>query len=135
MAARPVHNFGEFLPIGNLVKRQGFNGRAGDNQSVKIIIAYIVELAIEPAQIPSFGIARRIACCCHQDHFNLQRRIAEKPRKLDFSIALFWHQIKQKQPQRADILTRCRFLWHHIDLLGIQGFQRWQIIWHPNRHR
>jgi hypothetical protein len=54
---------------------------------------------------------------------------------LDFGIELFWHQIKQQQPQRPDVLTDGLLLRNDINRFGMQRFKRGQIIRYSNWHR
>ena len=134
MCPRPVHDLGQLFPIGDLFEGKPLDRRAGHDQRIEELILHILKAPVEAAQIGRLGMARRVARRGHQDQFDLQRRIAEQAGELDLRLLLFRHQVQQEQPQRPDILTKRLFLRHHIDLLGKQVFEGWQIVWHLDGH-
>ena len=79
-------------------------------------------------------MARRVARRRHQDQLDLQRRIAEQAGELNLRFLLFRHQVQQQQAQRPNVLAKRLLLRHHVDLLGKQVVQSWQIVRHLDRH-
>ena len=104
--ARPFQYFRQFRPVGDILEREAFDGGAGHNQGVEKLVTDILEPAIEAAQISGFRVTRRVGGRCHENQFNLKRRIAKKAGELDLRFPLLRHQVQQQQPQRPDILAK-----------------------------
>ena len=135
MALRPVEDFHQFRPVIDLIKRHCFDRCTSDQDRVKELITNIIKPAIIAAQIPLFGIFGRIAGCCHQRQFNLQRRVAQQPRKLNFRFFLFRHQIEQQDTQWPDILTHRFIADDQIDVFFFQNGTGRKVMLNFDGHR
>jgi hypothetical protein len=54
---RPLQHLFDLRPVGNIVKFNQTQRRAGDDQTVKVLVANIVEVAVEVIQVFTWRIA------------------------------------------------------------------------------
>ena len=92
----PFHDCAQFLPIGDLLKRQLFHRCAGDDHAVVAAVFDLVKGLVELYQVLRRGVCRLIAGRIQEVDLDLQRRIAQQPEKLGFGNDLGWHQIEQQ---------------------------------------
>ena len=114
MSLGPVENLREFVPIGDVLERQGLNRRTGNDEAVKLAILNLIPGMVEGDEVILRRVARHMAADAHQSQLHLQRRRADKAGDLGFSLDLVRHQIEQRNPHRANILTRCDGFIEHL---------------------
>ena len=66
-------------------------------------------------------IARLMLAHPDKTEINLQRRGPDQAGKLYLCLNFFWHQIEQRNPQRADILPGGLIFIHHHHALTCKG--------------
>ena len=80
------------------------------------------------------GIQRQMAVHFHKGHVHLQRRIGQRPKKLQLRILFDRHKIQNTDLQWADILVHRTIFVHHENIFIIQNLSGRQITLYFNRH-
>ena len=75
-----------------------------------------------------------VALSVHQLHLDLQRSVAQQPRKLRLRFDFGRHQVKHKQLERTYILGYGARLRHNKYILLCKSFHRRKLIRNFNRH-
>ena len=134
-AVRPVHNFFQFVPIVDLLKFEVFHGSAGNNHSVITVAAEFVECFIKFQQMIAADMRARMSSGAHKINVKLKRRLGKKPQKLSFRLDFFRHQIQNYQPQRANLLFFCIFVFQRKNSFRTENFARGQSGRYFDRHK
>ena len=134
---RPFHNGTQLVPIGNLFKLHLLHRSAGDNHSVKVLLANILKNLIEFEQVVGRGIFGGVGSGLQKLHIHLKRRIAEHTQQLAFGINFFRHQIENQNPQSTDVLRACAFFGHDKDVFLLKRVPCRKVVgnidWHKER--
>jgi len=93
MGFAPFHDFHQLVPIFHLFKFHLFDGRACDNQTIPILLLYLVEGFIEGKQMILRCVFGFVASGMNQLQLNLQGGIAQETGKLCFGIDFCRHEV------------------------------------------
>ena len=93
MGFAPFHDFHQLVPIFHLFKLHLFDGRACDNQTIPILLLYLVEGFIEGKQMILWCVFGFVASGMNQLQLNLQGGIAQETGKLCFGIDFCRHEV------------------------------------------
>ena len=119
---RPSEHIFEFLPIRNVGKLHGLDGRARNHQPVELRARglYLVERVIERAQMLDRRILRVVSLGTQKNDIRLQRRIGYKPQQLRFGIDLIRHEVEYSELERTDILQRGAVVGHDEHVFALE---------------
>ena len=108
----PVHEFDELGPVVDRLKVHALDRSARDDHAVELLIADVCEGLVEALKMALGGVAAHVRA-----HVNeLQRRVAQKARKLRLGRDLVGHQIDEHDAQRTDVLSAGALLAHDEDV-------------------
>src|SRR5215218_10083323 len=82
VALGPVENAPELVPIGDALEFEQFDGRAGDDEAIELLVPYAFPIAIEGQHVLGRGILRRVRGDLDEGHLDLKRGSADKPCEL-----------------------------------------------------
>ncbi len=120
----PVDHAFDLRPVGNIAEIDQPQRRAGDDQTVEVLVLDILEVTIEVVQMLGRRVLRFAAVDTQQLDINLQRRVGQQAQKLVFRFDLLWHQVEDQHFQRPDFLCFCPRGCHHEDILTAQEIDR-----------
>ena len=130
----PLHDLAQLVPVFHLLKGHLLHRRAGDDESVKVLIPEFVERLVEGDHVIFGSVFRFVGVGVHQHQLHLQGRVAQQAAELCFRVDLGRHQVQQHDLQRTDVLRDGAGLGHHENIFFGQRFGRGQIIGYTNRH-
>ena len=136
MGLRPVEDAGQFVPIGDVLELQVFDGRAGDDEPVEFLARGrdVGEGTVEGLHVLGGGVLRLVAGHPDQRQLDLKRRGSDQSGELGFGLDLLGHQVQQTDAQRADILKVGRTPAHDHDALVAQDAEGGQVGGQANGH-
>ena len=131
----PFHNFAQLRPVVHLLEGQVLHRRAGDEQSVELLVLHVGKPLVKRQHVLLRRILGYTARRHDQLQLNLQRGISQHAGKLRFGIHLGGHQIEKQNAQRPDILRQGAGFRHHEDVFTRQGFGSRKLVGNLDGHR
>ena len=92
----PLHDAAKFVPILNLLKGHLLDRRACDNQTVKTLVADIVECFIKFKKMLGRRVFRGMRFDLYQLDVHLYGRVAKQAQQLRFRFNFLGHQIENR---------------------------------------
>ena len=131
---RKIHDFDKFVPIFDVFKRYGFDGRARDYHSVELHFLDLGKRAVKLLHMRFGHVRTLVACCSYEVNIDLQRRIAEKAHELGFRHFLCGHEVDDCNFEGSDILRDRTHGVHDENLFFAQILVCRYVFRNDNRH-
>ena len=129
LCSAPIHDVLQLIPVIDLFKGQVLHRRAGDDQSIKFLVADLIKGLVKSRA----GALR--GCSCSRGWLVRSRVIStwsgelpKQAQQLGFGGDLGRHQVEDGDLQRADILVHRAVFTHHKDIFAVQSFFGGQCI-------
>ena len=105
MGGGPVENRLELVPVVHIFERHMLYRRAGDHETVVIVVFERVEVLIELDEVVGGNMRGLMRGGLHEVDLDLQRRFGDQSQQLRFGFDLLGHQVQDHQFERTDALT------------------------------
>ena len=105
MRPGPVQDRLELVPIVHLLERQMLHRRAGDHESVVVVVAERVKRLVELDQMVGADVGGLVRGGLHEVDLHLQRGLGDQAEQLGLRLDLLGHEVEDHQLERADTLT------------------------------
>ena len=136
MRLRPLHDFGDLVPVGDFLKRHVLDGRTRDDHAVVLLVAHFLERAVELRKVVCGRMARDVRLRVDEIDLDLDGAVAEEPHELRLRDVLDGHEVQNQNLQRADVLCIGTVFIHDEDVLTFEDVRRRQgtrqFDWHIN---
>ena len=106
VSACPVEYLHDLVPVCHLLEVHLLHWRAGDNHSVVLFAAHLLEVRVERPHVFDGRILRSVALYLHERDFHLERGVGEQAHEVCLGSNLQRHQVQNDDTQRADVLLR-----------------------------
>ena len=122
------------IPIGDVLERQEFDRRTGDDEAVELALLHFLPGLVEGDEVFLRRVLGLVIADAHQRQFDLQRRRADQARELRLRADLVGHEIEKPDLQRTDVLAQRRALVHHGHALAHKHLMGGELIGDLDRH-
>ena len=104
VGACPVEDFGNLVPIGDILEWHVLDGCAGDDHTVELTGTQFLEIDVELLHVFYWRVLRGVRLEFHEGDVELQRRVGEQAYEVCLGGYLQGHEVEHDDLQRADVL-------------------------------
>ena len=118
----PGHDLAELVPVIDIGEVKIFNGSAGDNKTVELLVLHLIEGTVEGFHMLCADVDGDMGSDAEEGQFDLERGIGEKADDLVFRGDLGGHEVEDRDLQGTDILRGGAEFVHDEDVLRLKDF-------------